>query len=197
MKKVLLILFLCLIFFCGFQYRMIGNLKAERDSYKTNTETLLQECHTYKVRDSLSAAKVGTLELSIKEFERYRAEDAGIINDLKAKNRDLERLSKTQAQTIIELRAQPKDTVVMIDSVKVDAKAVECGDKWYSFQGIVTDDDFWGQVSVNEELLVSETVRYKKILWWKTKRIKDRELNIASKNPYTKINNIEFLMIRK
>ena len=56
------------------QDRKIDQLTAERDKYKANTETLLEQTATFNVRDSLNAAKVGTLELTLKEFEKYRAE---------------------------------------------------------------------------------------------------------------------------
>ena len=104
------------------QDRKIARLTEERDKYKENTETLLEETATYKVRDSLNAAKVGTLELTVKEFEKYRADDAALVKELKAKNRDLDQLSKAQMRTIEELRCVPRETVILIDSIPIKAK---------------------------------------------------------------------------
>ena len=199
LKQIFIVSMLIGALFSGLliQHQRINNLKEERDKYQHNTETLLNDVETYQVRDSLSAAKVGELELTIKEFERYRAEDAALIKDLTKKNRDLATLNKAQAQTIIDLRATPKDTVVLVDSIPIKAKKVQCGDEWYTFTGLITDDSFTGQLQNQEKLVLSETVRYKKILWWKTKKIKDRQLNAVSLNPHTKITNLEYITIEK
>lgn len=199
MKKYLtisiIIAFLLILTTVVIQDRKISQLTSERDKYKHNTESLLEQTETYKVRDSLNAAKVGTLELTIKELKKYRAEDAKLAEELAGRNRDLERLSKAQAQTIIELRSAPRDTTIIIDSVRVKAKKVKCGDEWYTFEGLVTEDEFTGTMKTWDELVLTETVRYKKILWWKTKKVKDRELEIASKNTHTEITGLEHIII--
>ena len=179
------------------QDRKIARLTDERDKYKENTETLLEETATYKVRDSLNAAKVGTLELTVKEFEKYRADDAALVKELKAKNRDLDQLSKAQMRTIEELRCVPRDTVILIDSIPIQAKKVHCGDEWYTFDGLMTEDEFTGQMQSRDELVLTETIRYKKFLFWKTNKILDREMEAVSKNPHTRIDKMEHIVIDK
>ena len=197
------IIILCAVFVAAMlctvvmQDRKIARLTEERNKYKENTETLLEETATYKVRDSLNAAKVGTLELTVKEFEKYRAEDAALVKELKAKNRVLDQLSKAQMRTIEELRCVPRDTVILIDSIPIKAKKVHCGDEWYTFDGLMTEDEFTGQMQTRDELVLTETVRYKKFLFWKTKKILDRELEAVSKNPHTTITNLEHIIIDK
>ena len=201
MKKYLICaligLFACMIIEIVIQDRRIDSLTQERDKYKTNTEVLLGETATFKVRDSLNAAKVGSLELSIKEFEKFRAEDAAFIKELQGKNRDLDRLNKTQAQTIIELSSIPKDTIIITDSIPIKAKKVECGDIWYTFKGILTEDRFEGTLENRDSLMVSESIQYKKFLFWKTKKVKSRETSVVSLNPHTKIIGIESIIIEK
>lgn len=177
------------------QDKRINSLTQERDKYKQNTEVLLGESKTYKVRDSLNAIKVESLELTIKEFERFRAEDAGLIKDLKKRNNDLKAVNKTQQETIIRLSAIPKDTIVLIDSIPIRAKKVQCGDYWYTFKGLLTDNTFEGTLENRDSILISESVRYKKFLWFKTKKIKSREVNAVSLNPHTKIMGIEHIYI--
>lgn len=179
------------------QDRKIERLTDERDRYKGNTETLLSDIKTYRVRDSLSAARVQSLELTMKEFERFRADDAALIKELKAKNCDLSAVNSAQAQTIIELRSTPKDTVVVRDSVMVPAVAVHCGDEWFDFDGLLTPDEFTGTLHNRESLLLSETVRYRRFLFWKTKRILNRETQVVSRNPHTTITNVESIVIEK
>ena len=160
-----------------------------------NTNALLSDIKTYKVRDSLNAVRIESLELSLKEFEKYRAEDAGLIKDLKKRNEDLKSVNKTQQETIIRLSAVPKDTIVLIDSIPIPAKKVHCGDYWYDFEGILTESDFKGTLINRDSLLIAETIRYKRFLWFKTKKIKSREINAVSLNPHTEIMGMEHIII--
>lgn len=178
--------------------RKIERLTAERDRYAGNTAALLSDIERYRVRDSLNAARVQSLELTVKEYERFRADDAALIKQLKQRNRDLAAVNKTQSQTIIGLRAVPRDTVVMVrDSIQVPAVAVHCGDAWYNFDGILTKDEFTGKMEHRDSLLLVESVRYKRFLWWKTKRIKDRQLDCVSKSPHNSIIGLEYVVIEK
>ena len=184
--------------FVWFQHAQIQRLKGERDKYRTNTETLLGDAEMYRVRDSLSAARVQSLELSLKEFERFRAEDANLIRELKEKNRDLAAVNKTQSQTIIDLKATPRDTTVIRDTITIPAVAVHCGDAWFDFDGILTADEFTGTLANRDSLVVAESVQYKRFLGflWKTKKVKNRRVDVVSKNPHTTIMNVEYLEIR-
>lgn len=179
------------------QSARITQLKDERNRYERNTETLLSDVEHYRVRDSLNAARVQSLELTVKEYERFRADDAALIKELQQRNRDLAAVNKTQSQTIIDLRAIPRDTVVIRDSVRVAAVAVHCGDAWYNFDGLLTKDEFTGKMEHRDSLLLVESVRYKRFLWWKTKRIKDRQLNCVSKSPHNSIKGLEYVVIEK
>ena len=187
------------IFVCVAQSRKIGRLTEERDRYKGNTETLLADVETYRVRDSLSAARVESLELTMKEYERFRAEDFALIAELKARNRDLASVNKSQSETIIELRSRPRDTLIVRDSIPIKAKAVHCGDAWFDFYGIMTEDDFTGSLKNRDSLLIAESVQYKRFLGflWKTKRVKNRRVDIVSRNPHTSIMGIEHVVIEK
>lgn len=179
------------------QSARITQLKDERNRYERNTETLLSDVEHYRVRDSLNAARVQSLELTVKEYERFRADDAALIKELKQRNRDLAAVNKTQSQTIIELRAIPRDTVVIRDSVRVPAVSVHCGDAWYNFDGLLTKDEFTGKMEHRDSLLLVESVRYKRFLWWKTKRVKDRKLDCVSKSPHNSIIGLEYVVIEK
>lgn len=197
LKYILIGLFACMVIEIVIQDRKIENLTQERDKYKQNTEILLGESKTYKVRDSLNAIKVESLELTMKEYEKFRAEDAQLIKDLKRKNNDLKSVSKAQEQTIFELSSVPRDTIVLVDSIPIRAKKVQCGDYWYTFEGLLTDDTFEGTLKNRDSLLISELVTYKKFLWIKTKKIKSKEVRAVSLNPHTKIIGMENIVIER
>lgn len=183
------------------QRTKIEKLTDERNRYRGNTETLLQDVETYKTKDSLNAAKVGVLELKLSEFERYRASDAELIKTLQTKNRELERVTTTQMETINELRATVRDSVVYLpgDTVTTVLRCIEYSDKWVDFDGCIINNTFSGKIITRDSLLITETVQYKRWLGflWKTKRIKNREFDIVSKNPHTKITGFEVITIEK
>ncbi len=180
--------------------RALHQLRAERDRYAGNTAALLSDAEYYRVRDSLSAARVESLELTVKEFERFRAEDAALIKSLQKKNRDLTSVNKTQSETIISLQSIPKDTIIITkDSLVIPAVKIHSGDAWYDFDGLLTKDEFTGTLRNRDSLVVAETVKYKRFLGflWKTKNIKDRQVDIVSKNPHTEILGVEHITISK
>lgn len=184
------------------QRSRINTLTGERDKYRTNTETLLQEVSRYQTKDSLNAAKVGVLELKLSEFEKYRASDAELIKTLQTKNRELERVTTTQMETINELRATVRDSVVYLpgDTVTTVLRCIDIVEPWFELHGCTTPAGVFTGTHINRDsLLIAETVQYKRF-WgflWKTKKIKNREIDVVSKNPATRILGVEFVTIEK
>lgn len=184
----------------GVQRERIKSLRAERDTYRANTESLLTDSREYAVRDSLSAARVQTLELTLAEYKRFRANDLALIEDLDLRVKDLQAVNTAQAKTIIALSSIPKDTIIITrDSIVIPARKVTCGDAYYDFEGLITKDSFTGHIAVRDSLLLTESVEYKRFLGflWRTRKVKSRQMDIVSRNPHTKILNIEHIIIRK
>lgn len=184
------------------QRSRINQLTGERDKYRTNTETLLQDVSRYQTKDSLNAAKVGVLELKLSEFEKYRASDAELIKTLQTKNRDLERVTTTQMETINELRANVRDSIVYLpgDTVTTVLRCIDIVEPWFELHGCTTPAGVFTGTHINRDsLLIAETVQYKRF-WgflWKTRKIKNRKIDVVSKNPATKILGVEFVTIEK
>lgn len=203
MKKYLILAAIILAVAAAFwvQHVKIKRLTEERDKYRSNTEILLQDVKTYKTKDSLNAIKVGNLELSLAEYKKYRADDLALIKTLQTKNRDLERVTTTQMETINELRATVRDSVVYLpgDTVVTVLRCIEYSDKWVDLDGCIINNTFSGKIITRDSLLITESVQYKRWLGflWKTKRIKNREFDIVSKNPNSKITGFEVITIEK
>lgn len=181
------------------QHLRIQQLASDRDRYKGNTEALMTDVERFQVRDSLSAARVEALELTVKEFERFRSEDAALIRELRQRNRDLAEVNTTQAQTIIEMSSIPRDTVIIRDSIPIKAKAVHTGDAWYDFDGLLTEDEFTGRLQNRDSLILAETVKYHRFLGflWKTKRVDERQATVVSRNPHTQVLGVEHVVIER
>lgn len=184
------------------QHVKIKRLTEERDKYRSNTEILLQNVETYQTKDSLNAAKVGVLELKLSEFEKYRTTDAELIKTLQTKNRDLEAVTTAQMETIIELRGTVRDSIVYLpgDTVTTVLRCVDIVEPWFELHGCAKPDGQFTGTHINRDsLLIVETVQYKRWLGflWKTKKIKNREIDVVSKNPATHILGVEFVTIEK
>ena len=184
-----------ILFLLLHQERLIKKYKAESERYRANTTALMEDVTHYKLRDSLNGARADALELSMKELQKWRADDAELIKDLKIKNRDLAAINKAQTQTIIELRARGKDTLIIRDSIVTPAQTYHIGDKWYNFDCVVADNELSGNLAVRDSLVLIEQVKYKYFLWWKTKKIKDRKVDCVSLNPYSTIMGVERIII--
>lgn len=204
MKKYLILAAIILAVAAAFwvQHVKIKRLTEERDRYRSNTEMLLQDVKTYQTKDSLNAIKVGNLELSLAEYKKYRADDLALIKTLRAKNRDLERVTTTQMETINELRATVRDSVVYLpgDTVTTILRCVDIVEPWFELHGCATPDGQFTGTHINRDsLLIAETVQYKRWLGflWKTKKIKNREIDVISRNPHTKIMGVEYIEIEK
>ena len=180
-----------------YQYNRIKKLEQECARHERNTQTLMGDVETFRVRDSLNAAKVQGLELTLSEFKRFRADDAELIKDLQIKNRNLAAINKTQAETIIRLSATGRDTVVIRDSIPVPAMTFHCGDEWFDFDGLLVDRQMTGKLANRDILTLVESVKYKRFLFWKTKRVKERTLNAVSQNPHTTIIDMEHIVLEK
>ena len=204
MKKYLILAAIILAVAAAFwvQHVKIKRLTEERDRYRSNTEILLQDVKTYQTKDSLNAIKVGNLELSLAEYKKYRADDLALIKTLQTKNRDLERVTTTQMETINELRATVRDSVVYLpgDTVTTVLRCVDIVEPYFELHGCATPDGQFTGTHINRDsLLIVETVQYKRWLGflWKTKKIKNRQIDVVSKNPATKILGVEFVTIEK
>lgn len=173
----------------------IHSLTAESERIASNTNALLEEVEHYRTSDSLNAVKASILTLKMAELEKHRADDLKTIETLKIKRNELEQYTALQTRTIAELQGKARDTIIIRDSVIVEhLTCIDIADAWIDLHGCIDpDDNFSGTLEVRDSLLVVETVQRKRFLGflWKTKRVKSREIDVVSKNPYTEIVGVE------
>ena len=194
--KITLIGIICaLVVFIVIMFKQNNIISQDRDLYKRNMNSALIECVEWKTKDSLSAAKNATLNLKISELEKYRIDDINQINQLKKKNEELNNLIKNSSKTEIKIITQLKDTVIYKDTVKY----FNWNDNWTSVKGLIQKDTVDLNISNSDSLVISVATKYKRFLGflWKTKKIKDQNVYVVSKNPHTTITNIEYYGISK
>ena len=187
---------------CAFlAWKRYKSVMAERDLLRSNQETILRdydiklkEANMYKVRDSLSAVKMGAMQLTLEEYKALNSDAYSIIKELKGRNGDLE--SAVEASMVNEkvIHTYIRDTVLIGDTVQ----HFSYSDKWTIVTGFVKyPDSVYLQVRNREYIRAIEVVEYKRFLGflWKTKRIKSRDIKIMSDNPNTEIIDASYVRI--
>lgn len=186
----------------------IKSLKEENSRLKSNQEVLLSEKESimaqsqlYKVSDSLNAAKVTELQLSLSEYKKYRKQDLKLIEQLKVSKSDLQRVISSQTETINLLSAKLSDSI-RIDTTTNTVDTLKCFNyksKWADVAGCIDlkRDTAELQISNRESLKIVETVKYKRFLGflWKTNKVKSRQVDVVSQNPATSIVNVDYISI--
>ena len=193
-----------------FAFNKIHSLKEENARLKSNQDILLtekefamSESQKYKVSDSINAVRVSELELTLKEYKRYRSEDLELIEQLKAGKSDLQKIITSQYETINTLSAKLQDSI-RIDTITNQIDTLKCFDyksKWTDVKGCIDlkQDTVKLQINNRESLKVVETVTYKRFLGflWKTNKVKSRQVDVVSENPNTEIMNCEYISIKQ
>lgn len=219
MKKIIIkiIIAIIAIIVSMLAFHKIHKLKEENTRLLSNQEilltqkqTIMAESQTYKVSDSLNAAKVSELQFTLKEYKKYRAQDLQLVKQLKIKKSDLQKVIGSQMETLNILSAKLNDSIKVDTIINTSYVAVNTTDtlkcfgyksKWTDISGCINlkSDSINLQIKNRESLKIVETVVYKRFLGflWKTNKVKDRQVDIISENPNTTIVNLDYVSIKR
>lgn len=212
MKKIIIKIAIIAVAILTFvlAFHKIHKLKEENTRLLSNQEilltqkqTIMAESQAYRVSDSLNAAKVSELQFTLKEYKKYRAQNLQLIEQLKIKKSDLQKVIDSQTETINSLSAKLNDSI-RIDTVINIADTLKCFDyksKWTDVSGCIDlkHDSINLRIKNRESLKIVETVVYKRFLGflWKTNKVKDRQVDVVSENPNTTIINLDYVSIKR
>ena len=175
-------------------YISFNHLKNENKRLKANQETLLDSVKSFKVSDSLKAITVCNLELSLKQYKKYHADDAILIKQLKGQKPEV--AIKPSVQTEYKVRTELKDSIIYKDTLKT----ILYKSKWNYISGFVDKDTINLNIINYDELLITESLQKKKFLFFRLPisifGYKRKVLNVISKNPNTKITSAEYITIK-
>lgn len=205
MKKAYIIAAGILIILIAIIVALSARLKkvtADRDVQRKNVETLFTSVESYKVQDSLQAATIGDLQLTLKQYKQFRAEDAQLISNLKVDNKRLQGVVTTQTESYYQHTAALRDSVKMLitkvpDSIKVPiiVKTANFADKWHSLNIVIDGDSLNYRLRTKESLIITNHVVPKKFLWFKF-GCKEVRTDVVSKNPYVESISLESITIK-
>lgn len=210
MKKIITIIVIIIIPILVSTFYKMRNLQEENTRLLSNQEILLTQkqvlmakSQTYKVSDSLNAAKISSLQLTLKEYKKYKAQDLRFIEQLNIKKSGLQKIIDSQTETISILSTKLSDSI-KINTASNIVDTLKCFDyksKWIDVSGCINlrYDSLNLQIKNRESLKIVETFKYKRFLGflWKTSKVKDRQIDIVSKNPNTEIIDCEYISIKR
>lgn len=180
----------------------LKKVKADRDVQRKNVETLFTSVESYKVQDSLQAATIGDLQLTLKQYKQFRAEDAELISNLKVDNKRLQGVVTTQTESYYQHTAILRDSVKMLitrkpDSIKIPiiVKTANFADEWHRLNIVIDGDSLNYRLRTKESLIITNHVVPKKFLWFKF-GCKEVRTDVVSKNPYVENIDVESITIK-
>ncbi len=193
MRKVFVSIIAALIVCIGIQERRCTSLRQQRDQYKSNQESLLQGMAKYKVSDSLNAAKVIGLELTLKEYKRMHEHDLARVREMIKKNK-LSAVAHVSTSTATRVETIVHDSIYLGDTLR----CIDVTTKYLDIHGCATaDNHFSGEITSRDYLTLTESYTRKRFLGflWYTKKRYNREFGIVSSNPNTEILGYEVISI--
>lgn len=172
-------------------------MKEERNTYWSNTHALLADVGHVRIDSAMMASTIQVLNLSLDEYEKYRAEDATTIEKMGVRIKDLEAAGRHDVEVNAPVDAQVKDTTVIRDTVTVIVKAVKMDTPYLKLNGIIENNRLKGNIQLPVHLHQAFWIEYKhRFLWWRWK-VKAIHQTITSDNPYVEIKYTEFIKLKK
>lgn len=176
------------------QYRYTVRLKSERDRYLSNTTALLSEVKRMQVDSATMALDAKTLQLTLDEYKRFRAEDAATIKRLGIKVKNLEAAARHDMEVTGPIDAIVRDTIIIRDTAPILRQKVEMLTPHIELSGIIEDERLKGSIRIPVTLNQAVWVEYRG--WWFWKRVKALHQTISSDNPYVEIKYSEYIKIK-
>lgn len=190
-----------LIVICAVLCYIANDLDKQVKRLKANEITLLGNAEIYRVNDSLSAIRINQLQLSVAQFEKYRAEDKALIKSLRVDNKGLQDIITSASETNRKLQLKLKDSL-RIDTVTHYIDTLKCfsfKDPWTVLSGCFHKDATTLSIQNIDSLIVVTNVERKRFLFFKLPvkwfGYRSKQATILSKSPYTTISHIEYITI--
>lgn len=219
MKRILIITLLMIGGLLWLQTVRLRSERAERRRVQSNNEVLTDSVKFYRTESGKSAASRQVLELRASEMERYNAQLAAQVRELRIKVRRLEAAAMTATRTEVQITAplepagrQPsageKYGAALrqaADSVKAaldrefsglpkvsEAKFFRWSDRHVSVDGMIRADSVSCHVTSIDTLrqIVHRVPRRFLFIRWGTKAIRQE---VVSSNPHTDIIYTEYI----
>lgn len=194
----LVVAFVILVISLAVTTNRLKKEKVKTEVYKKNVDALMNGVEIYKVKDSLNAASVSRLELTLSDYKKYRTADMNLIESLNLSTKRLEQITAAHTKTIYALKGMVRDSLVYRDSERPPdtLRCLNITGQWFDLSGCIDpSNEFSGTFVNRDSLLYVEHIVPKRFLFFRW-GVKERRQEIVSKNPNTKIVDAEYISIR-
>lgn len=168
---------------------------SERNRLESNQSVLMSSLENYRISDSLNAARVDALNLTVSEFKKGFSELEGLLKEMHIKVKRLETVAITGTNTSYYITTPVRDSLVFVP-VPDTLHAIRYRDAWLSLSGYIKNREFIGSIESRDTLVQVVHRVPKRFLFIKygTKGIRQE---IVSKNPHTTINYAKYIELKK
>ena len=169
--------------------------RAGRIRLAANQAVLLSDLQTYRISDSLNAARVDALTMTVGEFRKGFSDMQGVLKEMSVKIKRLETVAITGTETSYYITAPVRDSLVFVP-VPDTLKTLRYSDNWITIDGYIKAREFIGKIESRDTLVqvVHRVPRRFLFFRYGTKGIRQE---IMSKNPHTKINYSRYIKLTK
>lgn len=204
MTKIRILGYIILVFAIGILYSSLKSTKIKLRDARQNESALLSDLDSVMLDGQKIGIKSESLQLTISQLKKYRAEDAERMKELNIKIKDLESTAKIQAEVNIDLKTQLRDTTVtiIVDSTnniikEAKYKVTSINTPFLKMSGMVTDTEFLGSIKLPVNIYQYVTASYRrKFLWWRW-GLEGFKQTVISDNPHVEIKYAEFIHVGK
>lgn len=223
MKRYLIMALLVLSGLLWIQTVRLRGERAERRRVQSNIEVLTDSVEFYRTASGKHAASRQVLELRASELERYNAQLAATVRELRIRTRRLETAATTATRTEVQITAPLKPAGPQpsawekygagvrraADSVKAaldrkfsglpkvpEAKVFRWSDRHVSVDGMIRADSVSCRVESIDTLqqVVHRVPRRFLFIRWGTKAVRQE---VVSSNPHTNIVYTEYIELKR
>lgn len=182
------------------QCRTISKLKTTIQKKDQAAKDQATEFETYNLKNSERVAtEAFSRNMELEEFKKLRAEDLKTIEQLRTRKRDIQTVTKIEFLHSDTIRVPVIQKETITKNIRDTLNCLKIDSEYLKLDICEKGGIFTGSYSVFDKITIVETVKKKRFLGflWKTKRIKNRKIDIISDNPKMKITGVEHLKIEE
>jgi len=178
-------------------YKRAKILEAERNRYQNNTSALLTDIKRMQIDSTTHAVDVQTLQLTLEEYKRYRAEDVEKIKRMDVRIKSLQAVARHEIEVQAPFEALVKDTVIIRDTVSRQLQYLQMETPHLKIDASIENNLLKGKITLPVTIHQSIWVEHKRrFLWWRW-GVKAVHQTISSDNPHVQIKYSEYIRIGK
>lgn len=173
-----------------------SQVREENKRLSSNQRALLTDITYYKTQDSLNAASIEKLTLTVGEIKRHYPDLKREVENLGIKLKRVEQLAQTATESTYPVETTIRDSIFIRDTVPVTLRCIDFDNRYLSLSGCEENGLFKGNIRTVDTLVqvVHRVPRKFLFFRWGVKAIRQE---IVSKNPYSKITYSEYLELKK